>query len=53
MGQRDFETKLYYQLSLDQLVPQDLAATGLLFVTGRIGSLPSERSSSGAERRVR
>ena len=23
MGQRDFETKLYYQLSLDQLVPQD------------------------------
>ncbi len=23
MGQRDFETKLYYQLSLDELVPQD------------------------------
>lgn len=23
MGQRDFETKLYYQLSLDRLVPQD------------------------------
>jgi transposase len=23
MGQRDFETKLYYQFSLDQLVPQD------------------------------
>ncbi|MGH9778137.1 MAG: IS1182 family transposase [Candidatus Acidiferrales bacterium] len=23
MGQRDFEAKLYYQLSLDQLVPQD------------------------------
>jgi transposase len=23
MGQRNFETKLYYQLSLDQLVPQD------------------------------
>ena len=23
MGRRDFETKLYYQLSLDQLVPQD------------------------------
>lgn len=23
MGQRDFETKLYYQLSLDALVPQD------------------------------
>ncbi len=23
MGQRDFETKLYYQLSLDRLVPTD------------------------------
>ena len=23
MGQRDFETKLYYQFSIDQLVPQD------------------------------
>ena len=23
MGQRDFETKLYYQLSIDELVPQD------------------------------
>jgi len=23
MGQRDFETKLYYQLSLDRLVPAD------------------------------
>lgn len=23
MGQRDFETKLFYQLSLDRLVPQD------------------------------
>ncbi len=23
MGQRDFETKLYYQLSLDALVPED------------------------------
>ncbi len=23
MGRRDFETKLYYQLSLDRLVPQD------------------------------
>ncbi len=23
MGQRDFETKLYDQLSLDRLVPQD------------------------------
>ena len=23
MGERDFETKLYYQLSLDRLAPQD------------------------------
>jgi transposase len=38
MGQRDFETKLYYQLSLDRLVPQDhvlrriAAAVGFSFV---------------------